>query len=161
MHIQILLTASLLTLTFTLSCGGNVEDFRPEQIVALERAALDRWGKGDPQGFLELSAEEVTYFDPFQERRVDGLGALKALYAPIKGKVQIERYDMIDPKVQRHGDVAVLTYNLVDTGTQPGGTGKVTVRWNSTEVYARMDGKWKIVHSHWSFIKPELKTTNQ
>jgi hypothetical protein len=26
-----------------------------DQIVLLERKALDRWGKGDPAGFLELS----------------------------------------------------------------------------------------------------------
>ena len=25
------------------------------------------------------------------------------------------------------------------------------------EVYGRLDGKWKIVRSHWSFVKPELK----
>jgi hypothetical protein len=29
------------------------DDFKPETIIALERAAIDRWGKGDPQGFLE------------------------------------------------------------------------------------------------------------
>jgi hypothetical protein len=33
-----------------------------EQILALERAALDRWGKGDPGGFLELYANDITYF---------------------------------------------------------------------------------------------------
>jgi hypothetical protein len=29
-----------------------------EQIVALERAALDRWGKGDPGGFLSYTDRE-------------------------------------------------------------------------------------------------------
>jgi hypothetical protein len=24
-------------------------------------------------------------------------------------------------------------------------------------VYARVDAGWRIVHSHWSFVKPELK----
>jgi hypothetical protein len=33
----------------------------------------------------------------------------------------------------------------------------VVSRWNSTEVYRRIDGKWRIVHSHWSFTKPEVK----
>ncbi|MBI4677139.1 MAG: hypothetical protein HY748_06110 [Elusimicrobia bacterium] len=31
------------------------------EIVARERKALDRWGSGDPGGFVELSAPEVTY----------------------------------------------------------------------------------------------------
>jgi hypothetical protein len=34
-------------------------------------------------------------------------------------------------------------------------------RWNSTEVYLRVGGTWKIVHSHWSYTKPELKQGNQ
>ena len=64
---------------------------------------------------------------------------------------------MIAPKVQRHGDTAVLTFRLVNYGKRPDGTERVTVRWNSTEVYAWMGGTWKIVHSHWSYTKPELK----
>jgi hypothetical protein len=27
--------------------------------------------------------------------------------------------------------------------------------WNATEVYFRRDGHWRIVHTHWSFIKGE------
>ena len=43
-----------------------------QEIITLERAALDRWIRLDPQGYLDLQAPEVTYFDPFTERRVDG-----------------------------------------------------------------------------------------
>src|SRR5215813_8519984 len=35
-----------------------------DQILMLERSALDRWGNGDPGGFLELYADDITYFDP-------------------------------------------------------------------------------------------------
>jgi len=126
---------------------------QPETIIALERGALDRWGKGDPQGYLDIYAPDITYFDPMQERRVDGMAAMQKLLAPIKGKVRIDRYEMIAPKVQQRGDVAVLTYNLVSHGRKPTGD-TITVRWNSTAVYARANGKWSIIHSHWSFVKP-------
>ena len=33
-------------------------------VLAMERAALDRWCQGDPSGFLEITAPEVVYFDP-------------------------------------------------------------------------------------------------
>jgi hypothetical protein len=46
-----------------------------EEIIALERSALDRWITFDPQGYLDLSAPEVTYFDPMRDKRVDGLEA--------------------------------------------------------------------------------------
>lgn len=140
-----------------LSCSRPADDFQPEAIVALERGALDRWGKGDPQGFFDIMAPDETYFDPLTAKRIDGLEALKKHIEPFAGKIRIERVEMIDPKVQRSGDLAVLTFNLVDYGAQIDGGPKSTARWNSTEVYQRLNGSWKIVHSHWSYVKPVLK----
>jgi ketosteroid isomerase-like protein len=139
------------------SCGGSADDFRPEAIVALERGALERWGKGDPQGFFDIMASDQTYFDPTTPKRIDGQDALKKYIAPFTGKIRIERVEMIDPKVQHSGDLAVLTFNLVDYGAQVDGGPKATARWNSTEVYQRLNGNWMIVHSHWSYVKPVLK----
>lgn len=121
-----------------------------QAIVAMERAALDRWGKGDPDGFLEISDEEVVYFDPFQERRLNGREELRKLYDQLRGKIQIERYEMVEPKVQVAGDTAVLTYNFVSHGSEG------AMRWNTTEVYQRKGGKWRIVHTHWSLTQPKL-----
>ena len=93
-----------------------------DELVALERSALDRWIRLDPQGYLDLQAPEVAYFDPFTERRVDGLDAMRLRLAPMKKMkppFTDPRYDMIDPKVQRHGDVALLTFNLVNYGKLP------------------------------------------
>ena len=146
----------LLAMAGGISLLADSEDVKPEAIIAMERAALDRWGKGDPQGYLETYAPNVTYFDPTRERRVDGLGAMKELLIPITGKIKIDHYEMIGPKVQQVGDVAVLSYNLASYAKRPNGA-SVIVRWNSTEVYGRIGGKWKIIHSHWSYTKPEAK----
>jgi len=86
--------------------------------------------------------------------------AMKTLLAPMKGTkspIRDPRYEMISPKMQHHGDVALLTFNVVNYGKLPNQPETVLARWNSTEVYGRIDGQWKIFHSHWSFIKPELK----
>jgi ketosteroid isomerase-like protein len=120
-----------------------------DAVVAIERGALDRWGKGDPTGFLETYAPEITYFDAGVERRVDGNAEMKEYLLPLTGKIKVSSYEMIGPKVQRHGDVAVLTYNLRSEAVKPDGK-QVTVRWNSSSVYARTAGEWKVVHSHWS-----------
>lgn len=126
-------------------------------VIATERAALDRWIKGDPDGFLETYAPEITYISPTEERVVDGLPAMKALLAPVRGKIRIDRYEMLDPKVQRHGDIAVLTYRIVNYQKRPDGTEAPTTRWNSTAVFRRIDGKWRTIHSHFSYTRPELK----
>lgn len=120
-----------------------------DAVVSLERGALDRWGKGDPNGFLEIYAPEVTYFDAGVERRIDGHAAMKEYLLPLTGKIKVSSYEMIGTKVQQHGDIAVLTYNLRSEAVKPDGK-PVTVAWNSTSVFARSAAGWKVVHSHWS-----------
>lgn len=56
--------------------GNNIER-GPEEIMMLERAALDRWGKGDPSGLPELYADDISYFDPTVAARIDGHQAMK------------------------------------------------------------------------------------
>ena len=140
-----------------ISCSRATYDVQPETIVALERGALDRWGKGDPKGFFDIMTSNQTYFDPTTAKRIDGQDALKKYFAPFTGKIKIDKAEMIDPKVQRSGDLAVLTFNLVNYGAQMDGGPKTTARWNSTEVFQRLNGSWKIVHSHWSYVTPVLK----
>ncbi len=117
------------------------------EIIALERAALDRWGAGDPSGYLEISAPDVTYFDPFLERRLDGLEALAAWYAPLRGTIHTDRYDLIEPRVQVCGEAAVLTFNLVSYSAA------TTMRWNCSEVYRKDDAGWRLIQTHWSITQ--------
>lgn len=123
-----------------------------ETIIGLEKAALDQWYKGDPSGFLELSAQDVVYFDPYIEKRIDGLEALTAHYEPLKGKGSDYQYDFINPLVQAVDNMAVFTFNLVAKA------GDNINRWNCTEVYRKEDdGNWKIIQTHWSLTTPELE----
>jgi ketosteroid isomerase-like protein len=127
------------------------------ELLALEAVAMERWRKGDPDGFLEISAPEVTYFDSGTPRRLDGLAALKAEYEPRRGRIHFDVMEFIDPVVQVHGDAAVLFYRFFSTDLNPDGTVAGRTPWNCTEVYAKKDGKWMIVHTHWSYIKGEIK----
>jgi hypothetical protein len=105
--------------------GGRSVESASQEILALEKSALDRWIAANPDGYLELAAPDISYFDPNRERRVDGLEALKALLGPIKG-MQLPfndpRYEMIAPKVQLYGDVALLTFNLINYAKMGGQT---------------------------------------
>jgi len=117
------------------------------EIIAKEEAALTRWGNGDPSGFLEISAPDIVYFDPYIPRRIDGLGALSEYYETIRGQIHIDRFELLNPNVQVTGDMAVLTFNYTSfKDNQP-------TRWNCTEVYLRTDGRWQIVQTHWSYTE--------
>ncbi len=119
----------------------------PSTIIAMECAALDRWIHGDPGGFLEITAPDVVYFDPYREKRLDGLEALTALYKELWGKIQLDRYELLNPLVQVIGDAAVLTFNYVSSA------GESQQRWNCTEVYRRDGDRWQIIQTHWSYTQ--------
>ena len=118
-------------------------------VIALEKQALERWNDGDPDGFIELSADDVVYMDPAFEHKLEGKKALETYYDQVRGKIKIDRYEMLDPVVQVSPGIAVLTYNY--EAYRDG----CVFRMNCTEVY-RLDssGPWRIIHTHWSFFQP-------
>lgn len=124
-------------------------------IVELERAALDRWGKGDPSGYTDRYASDVSYFDPLTAARVDGRETMIAYYAPWVGKIRVPRYEMLNPAVVVEGAMALLTYNLVNYARTADGAEALGSSWNCTEVYRRRGVRWEIVHSHWSYTRHE------
>lgn len=116
------------------------------EIVAMEARALERWCNGDPGGFLEISADEVRYFDPFLDKRLDGKAALKDYYDGLAGKIFADSFELIDPVVHLVGDAAVLSFNFVSRGRDGAES-----RWNCSEVYVLQVEGWRIVQTHWSF----------
>jgi hypothetical protein len=123
---------------------NSMPDKHAAVMIGLERAALERWAQGDPSGFLDLTEHDATYFDPYLEKRLDGLPALRSLYESFRGKFRIDRWEMIDPKVQIIGEAAVLSYNFESHGSEGWKS------WNTTEVYRRTPDGWRIIHTHWS-----------
>jgi ketosteroid isomerase-like protein len=121
-----------------------------EKIIAKERYALDRWKTGDTFGFVDIAADEITYFDPGLEKRCTGIQAFRDHLAPAKGTFSFPDYELLNPSVQLHGDIGILTFNfsgiMADGSRDP---------WNTTEVYRLIDGDWKLISSHWSRTKPK------
>lgn len=119
-------------------------------ILALERAALDRWSNGDPMGFLDLVAPDATYIDPLRERPLRDRAELAAVYAPLRGKIKIEQSEIVNARVQEAGDVAVLSFQFFSRGSEG------SMKWNATEVYRKLPEGWRIIHTHWSYVQPVL-----
>jgi uncharacterized protein (TIGR02246 family) len=126
-------------------------------ILDLEKNAMERWRKGDPMGFVEISAEDISYVDPGLTKPILGLDDFTAYMKQIKGKVHYDRSEFIASRIIEVGDAALLTYNYRSSVLSPQGTVTSQTPWNTTEVYFMRDGKWQIVHSHWSFVKHRLR----
>jgi ketosteroid isomerase-like protein len=104
---------------------------------------MDRWAKGDPSGYMEILADDVTILSPNFDARLDGRAAALAYYEQLRGKVSIPKWEFLNPLVQPLGDGAVLTFNFVSYDA----SGAVMSRWNFSEVYRRAGARWEIVQS--------------
>jgi len=113
-------------------------------VYLLEVAAMHRWLDGDPDGFLEISADDVVYTDPFTTGWLIGKPALQACYDQVRGQLHADRFEFVEPHITQIGDAAVLTYDFVSWGED-------ATRWHCTEVFRHADGQWRIVATHWSF----------
>lgn len=124
----------------------NVE----QAILAKERQALDRWSAGDPLGFAVNFANDATYFDDIAAHtRLDGLEEIKKHLGSLEGQIPEHNYEIVDPKVQVFGRVAILTlrYHGSTADGQPGPP------WKATSVYNFINDDWQVVHAHWSLVK--------
>ncbi|MEW6006411.1 MAG: nuclear transport factor 2 family protein [Stygiobacter sp.] len=132
------------------SIGDSTQMTPQEIIIAKEKVILDRWITGDTFGFIEAAAEEITYFDPGLEKRCTGKKEFHDWIAAFNGTFSFPNYEFIDPQVQVHGDVGVLTFNFI--GFMQDGSKEY---FNTTEVYRLINGDWKLISSHWSQTKPK------
>jgi ketosteroid isomerase-like protein len=113
-------------------------------LLTLERQAMDGWLKGDPDPQLAISDPDITYIHDTVGRRLEGLAVLKEFYAQYRGVSLFDSYEILSPKIQESGDVAVLTYQLAQNRAS------TTRYWNATQVYAKKAEGWRVIHSHWS-----------
>jgi hypothetical protein len=105
-----------------------------ETILAAERRALDRWSAGDPAGYAESAADDVSYFDDiWAHDRIDGGEALRAYAKSLEGQIPVHSYAMARPRVQLFEDIGILTYRYVPTMPN----GETGTLWKATTVYRR------------------------
>jgi hypothetical protein len=80
---------------------------------------------------------------------------LRAEYARRASKIFYGVMDFVDPMARVCGDMAVLVYRFLTTWLNRDGSIAHQTPWNCTEVVAHINGDWRIIHTHWSFIKGE------
>ena len=114
------------------------------ELLAIERASMDGWAKGDSGPMLAAADPDITLFHVMTAQRIEGIAAVKELYAPYAGRPLFDSYQIANPKVQAAGEVAILTYQLVTHN------GDVVRKWNATEVYQKKKAGWRVIHSHFS-----------
>ena len=113
----LLLSIFMLFASCTMQQNTQTQEEVEQAILALERQALDQWAAGNPIGFSESFAEDVTYFDDIgAHMRMVGLEAMKTYLASLDGQIPPHEYEIVDPNVQIYGDIAIRTLRYRDIG---------------------------------------------
>lgn len=123
-----------------------------DEIIALVKA---QWAAGiaDPGNVTEAYkniSDDYTEFNGEYSTRIDGKAtSMKFAEAGAKDPSRTVVAEMLNPKVQVYGDVAILSYNYAGISKDKDGVTD-PVRAKSTRVYAKQDGKWKLVHANFA-----------
>ena len=84
-----------------------------DKIINEEKAALDRWKKGETLGFIEIASDDITYFDPGLKKRITGIKEFRKHLSSFNGTFSFPSYELVNPQVQLYGDTGILTFNFI------------------------------------------------
>jgi ketosteroid isomerase-like protein len=134
------------TQLFAQSTPPSVED----EVIALTYAAWKADMEKNSVEANKILADDYTEFNSDYSTRLDGKEVTVRYYDALNlGSGKIIAAEMLNPKVQVYGDVAILSYNYA--GMTQDHDGKTTpVKAKSTRVYVKMDGNWMLVHANFA-----------
>jgi calcium/calmodulin-dependent protein kinase (CaM kinase) II len=106
--------------------------------------------RGDRSVLSQIFDANVTHFHPGAPYRFTGRDRLiQEFEAASKTQVDM-RFEMVDPQVQMAStDTAIATYYIVESWADKTGV-RTTAKEKATEVYVKKDGRWQMIHSHYS-----------
>lgn len=128
---------------------------RPElDVLAVVHAWNDAFAKNDVERYFGFVDDEVTLFTPASPYRVEGLAQDREEFefSLASGKTHVNLFQMMQPRVQVFGDAAVVTYAW--RGSFGRGESGALASFKETDVFARREGGWKLVHVHLSRATP-------
>lgn len=129
-----------------------------EKLIAMEIDALNRFYRGDSSGYQKLwSKTNFSYFDANFPERIDTYeDILDFLLNRVEGKVNVEHYEFVAPRVQFAGDMAILTYSL------PHDENPNSKHYNVIEIFQETEaGDWEVIHSTWQGLDPANKDSRR
>ena len=115
-----------------------------EEILAVLNRNLQAIWDGDTETYAQTCAEDVSFFEWYvTTQRIDGLDFhLRELRVHSQalggGDVAHTEHEILQPRVQRYGDTAIVTYTLLVRSLR--GADVTRTQQNETRVFQRFAG---------------------
>jgi ketosteroid isomerase-like protein len=121
-----------------------------QTILGIEKAMVRDFNAGKIEQLLERFHPRVVGFSSTQQERISGRAAMRRTfnyYHQASGRM---KYQILKPQVQVFGETAIATFTwTVELGAaRP----RHIIKGRGSHVFARQDGKWQIVHEHFSRV---------
>jgi hypothetical protein len=149
----IVVSCVLVLVCVGVSASGSADRGAPSdqevlgELMALETEALNPYyGESDPTRYVEQFTSDATYFDPWSGGRLEGAEIGEHLMG-FKGVIPLNEYELVDPRVNVFGEIAIFTVVCESTNMETG----VTTPWNVTLIYRRSEGGWEKIHANWNY----------
>jgi ketosteroid isomerase-like protein len=123
-----------------------------DEIIGIVKAqwAAEISNPNDIEEQFKNIADDYTEFNSDYSTRLEGKPlSMRLAEAGSKDPGRTLAAEMLNPKVQFYGDVAILSYNYAGISKNKDGEVKPS-RAKSTRVYAKQNGKWKLVHANFA-----------
>ncbi len=118
------------------------------QIIELEEAQVTAFNEGNIAEILDFFYPEIIGFSSTKHDRIAGLQALQETFEFYHKEADKIDYHIFEPTVQVFGETVIIAFywqvNLAK------GSHIQSVKGRGSHVYAKIDGRWKIVHEHFS-----------
>ncbi len=147
-----LIMAGMAFLPSTIYAQANTNQQTTDEIINIVKAqwAAEMADPGNVTEQFKNIADDYTEFNPDYSTRLEGKAiAMKLAEAFSKDPGRNMAAEMLNPKVQVYGDVAILSYNYAGIFKNKDGEMEPD-RAKSTRVYVKQDGKWKLVHDNFA-----------
>jgi len=119
-------------------------------VLAVVKQFQNAGVRGDAATLNQIFDTNTTHFHPGSPYRFVGKERLVKEFVSAVPSHQDMRFEMIDPQVQMAAhDVAVVTYYIDESWTERNGS-RSSAREKATEVYVNRNGRWVMIHSHYS-----------
>ncbi len=131
---------------------ANANQQTTDEIINIVKA---QWAAemADPTNVAEQFkniSDDYTEFNSDYSTRLEGKAiSMRLTEATSKDPGRNVAAEMLNPKVQVYGDVAILSYNYAGVAKNKDGVMK-PIRAKSSRVYVKQSGKWKLVHANFA-----------
>ena len=139
----------------TLTVAAQQSSREANEVIEITKAEWESLMAKKASAAVKNVANDCTMWVPDFPNRIDGkTGIYNLREAESQGTGNLILAEMANEKVQRYGNVAILTYNFMGmTKDKDGSVEPMTAK--STRVYVNQSGQWMLVHANFAPIAAE------